>query len=242
MSLPTLRRKPALLERGWPWLLGGAVAIAILCALVGALTGRPRDASGGTHLRGYTGAGLLLGLFAAAMLLVALLYAARKRGPEHRGRLLRGTMAAWLWLHAATSALALVAALLHAGHGLLNTDLSTGKILLLVLGLLALSGVAWRIVYAVVPSLAAPRIGNYSQTASLDRAAQQLTEIEKIAAGKSAHFVELKDWVVAECPSPPRIVQASAALGPAERHDLEVVGRHAPSPRRALHPRRHQKQ
>ena len=234
MNPPPLRRNPALLERGWPWLVGGTLGAAVLCAMVMALAARPRDASGGTHLRGYTTPGLLLGVFAAAMILLALLYAARKRGREQRGRVLGGTMAAWLWLHVAASALALVTAALHAGHGLFDADFSSGKLLFGVIGLLVLSGVAWRVVYAVVPPRAAPQIGNYSQATSLDRAAQQLTEIEKIAAGKSAHFVELKAWIVAESPSPPRIMQAGAGLSPDERRDLEEVGRLAASRSRAL--------
>ncbi len=224
-GLPRLARERAALETPWPWLGVGLVASAALVGAVLAL---------GEPVRGYTITGLAAGGVTAAACVAAAVYALRKRSLQERWPIGRGTMAMWLWAHVAVGLVAIVALVAHAGFGLVSPIASSGKALALALLGIALSGVAWRLVYAIVPPIAAPRVHNYSRAQSLDRAEQQRTEIEKIAAGKSTAFQELRAWIVANDPSPPRVVQAGASLPPAERADLEEVRRLASSMRRAL--------
>lgn len=224
-GVPVLVRRRTALETPWPWLALGLVACGALGGLV---------ATSGEPLRGYTVGGLVSGGAAVGCTLLALLYSLRKRGMQEAWPIGRGTMAAWLWVHVAFGAIALVATVLHAGYGLISPTFSSGKLIVLVFVLVSLSGIAWRIVYAVVPPIAAPRIHNYSQAQSLGRAEEQRTELEKLAAGKSAGFRDLRDWIVAEGPSLQRVLQAGAPLPPEERRELEDLHRVGGSLRRAL--------
>ncbi len=227
MSNPTLTRKLRLFERPWPWMAvsaGGTCAFVVLAVLAtsGALDGFGRE------LRGYTSSGVILGSSAVALTLFALFYSLRKRSLQERLPFGRATMMTWLWLHVAVGALALVAATLHGGYGVISTHFSTGKLVFLVFALLALTGVAWRIVYSAVPKVAAPKIGNYSKSGSEKRAEEQLTEIEKLAAGRSDSLRRLKDWLVETERSGADIAQPTMQLPEEERGlvaELDVLAK-----------------
>ncbi|MEP7122869.1 MAG: multiheme c-type cytochrome [Byssovorax sp.] len=237
--IPGLRRKLGWLERGAPWLalsaigalvLGAAAALAAAGRLDGILAGDSADHA----LRGYTPFGLFLGIAATLLTLIAVAYSLRKRPLQERLPSGRGSMTLWLWLHVAAGLVAIAAVLAHAGYGLLGTELSTGKILFAIFALLSLSGVAWRVVYQVVPPAAAPKIGDYSERASDLRAEEQLIEIEKIAAGGSADLHRSKTWLIEAERSSAEIAAALAPLNEAEREKLMEIQRLADSRRRGL--------
>ena len=121
----------------------------------------------GFNLRGYTAFGVLMGIVAVVLSILTFFYSLRKRTwQEKMPKWLakrRGTMMMWLWGHVYLGVLALIAAVAHAGYGLFSFNLSSGKLLFAVFAVLVLSGVAWRLIYRVVPSQAQPKIGNYSQ-------------------------------------------------------------------------------
>jgi hypothetical protein len=241
MGAPLLQRKLRLLERPWPWLAVGTAATAFFVVLVilgtsGALESILDKELLGRELRGYTGTGLALGASAFVMSAIALAYSLRKRAMQERLPFGRATMMTWLWLHVAVGALALVAAVFHGGYGVVSANVSTGKVLFFVFMLLALTGVAWRIVYVTVPPVAAPQIGNYSKAGSQKRAEDQLTEIEKIAAGGSEALHRIKQWLL-EAPTDPRpdeVAQATASLSDDERAIVSELQVLAASRRRAL--------
>jgi len=214
-----LARKRRLLERHWPWFVAsgfGALALAIfILALDG---GRITGVEGlPAIVRGYTPVGVLLGVGAVVLSFLTFVYALRKRGLQEKLPFARSTLAAWLWSHVYLGLLALVLAFAHAGYGAITSTFSSGKILLLLLGLLVGTGVLWRFIYAVVPAAAAKAVGNYSAAASHARADACLVEIEKLAAGSSARFRELKTWVVPRTPSPAELAQALSSLPPEEQ-------------------------
>ena len=74
----------------------------------------------------------------------------------------------------------------HAGFGLFSNDFSSGKILYWTFFALVATGVVWRLVYWVVPGIAAPKVGNYSVAGSRKRAEDLLTEIEKLESRDEA--------------------------------------------------------
>jgi len=237
-GMPVGRRAPRLrpvrfFERQWPWFLAaGFVATAMIGWLAVVFTGAlesvdPYWFSG--NARGYTATGLTFAGVAVALALVALLYSVRKRSTG------KTTMMTWLWVHVYTGLLALVAAILHAGFGLTSAALTSGKALFFLFAVLVLSGIAWRLAYAFVPGVAAPQILNYSKVGSLRRAEEQVTEIEKLAAGKSEGFHRAKDWLLAAARGAAEVMHAAATLPPEERAAFEDVARLAASRSRALH-------
>jgi hypothetical protein len=235
VSKPILERKLRLLERPAPWVILGAVLFVVLLALVGlgfilaAALDRPSEAD----VRGYTIGGLALGVIAAALSMVALLYTLRKRVMQEslqRG----GTMMSWLWLHVTLGALAFLASLLHAGLGAISLVASSGKALFAAMAIVSLSGIVWRIRYAGVPQQAARQIGNYSQATSLKRAEELLTEIEKLAAGKSQGFHRVKEWLLAAPRSPAELQAIPSGIPQEELKDAEQLARLAASRHRAL--------
>src|SRR5262249_55975149 len=123
--MPSMHRRDhdgaAPLERAWPWLGATVVGAVALIALAlagadGALFGqRPED----RVLRGYTASGVFLGIAAVVLALLAVSYSLRKRPLQEKLPPGRGSMTAWLWLHVAAGILAVVAATLHAGRGML---------------------------------------------------------------------------------------------------------------------------
>src|SRR5258706_16170731 len=116
---------------------------------------------------------MLLGVFAGVLPGPTFFYSLRQRALQERMPFLKGTMMTWLSLHVWLGLLALGCAVLHAGFGLMSASFTSGKVLFFFFALLALTGVAWRLVYAFVPPSAAPQIGNYSQLGSAKRAETQ---------------------------------------------------------------------
>jgi hypothetical protein len=236
---PPLHRKLGWLERGAPWLVLsglGALVLGVTAELAaeGRFDGILAGDSADHALRGYTPFGLFLGVAATLLTLIAAAYSLRKRPLQERLGAGRGSMTLWLWLHVAAGLVAIAAVLAHAGYGLLGTELSTGKILFAIFALLSLSGIAWRVVYQVVPPAAAPKIGDYSERASDLRATSQLVEIEKVAAGGSAELHRLKARLVEAPLTPAEIAAALAPFGEGERVVLAEIQRLADSRRRGL--------
>ncbi len=234
-QVPVIRRTMRLFERQWPWILFAILATGGLGFFALSILGGLFDGEyGGRNLRGYTFAGLWLGGLSIALVVLTFLYSMRKRSMQEHMPLGKSTMMTWLWLHVYLGLLALFFAAAHAGFGLVSGGLSTGKVLFFVLGVIVLSGIAWRLAYRIVPPIAAPQIGNYAQAAMLRRAEEQLVEVEKIAAGKSPEFHSLKGWLLAELRSDAEVHQATARVPPEEREDLAELARHAASRHRAM--------
>jgi hypothetical protein len=233
-----IRRDVKLLERQWPWALLTCLFGALLLAFVGLTASgafeRIDPVVWGRNVRGYTGLGTLLGIVAVILTALTFFYSLRKRALQERMPFFKGTMMTWLSLHVWLGLLAFLCVVLHAGFGLVSSSFTSGKVLFFVFALLAASGVIWRMVYALVPSSAAPQIGNYSQFGSSKRAAEQATEIEKIAAGKSPEFHRIKDWMLAAERAPQEVAQASSHLAPQERAELEEIRALVASRNRAL--------
>jgi hypothetical protein len=232
---PVLQRKLRLLERPALWgvlTVIGALAfggIVVLGLVIAAALDRPEEAD----LRGYTVSGIILGVIAATLSTIALLYSLRKRAMQEPLRK-SGSMMSWLWLHVTFGILALASSMLHAGCGAVSLNASSGKALFFALLVVSVSGIVWRIRYATVPPAAAPKIGNYSQDQSRKRAEEQLTEIEKLAAGKSPIFHQLKEWLLAAPRSPAELQTVPSRLPPEELRDAERLVRLSASRHRAL--------
>ncbi len=165
--------------------------------------------------RGYTFTGVLLGLSSLALCALAFFYSLRKRGLQEKLPFGRSTMTAWLWAHVYFGVLALCTAALHAGYGLISLRFSAGKLAFFALFAVVVSGLVWRVIYALVPRLAAREVGNYSAGSSNARAESLAIEIDKLTAGGSPRFHELKAWALSGTPSDIQIRQAAASL-PAE--------------------------
>lgn len=207
-----LRRDVRLSERGWLWIVLAILTTLVMAGVLVAAFGGAFEKIDpfwfGANARGYTAIGLGLGGMAIFFTFLSYAFSLRKRSMQERWKIGRGTMMAWLWVHVTAGILALVAATLHAGFGLFSNSVSTGKILYWVFFFLVVSGVVWRIVYGVVPKIAAPRVGNYSEAGSKKRAQDLLTEIEKLAAGGSPALHQAKDWLLAARRSPQEVAQA----------------------------------
>jgi hypothetical protein len=234
-----IKRPTRLLERQWPWLFftivtAGALGFFMLLVF-GGLFDRFDTSFGGRNLRGYTATGITLGIAAVVLIGLTFFYSLRKRSLQEAMPLGKGTMMTWLWVHVYIGILALVVAMLHAGFGLVSGNMFTsGKVLFFLLALIMVSGVAWRLVYRIVPPNAAPRVGNYSQLGTQKRAEEQLVEVEKIAAGKPAEFHALKTWLLEGDRSASEVQQAAQRLPPDFQGDLFEIYKHAQSRSRAL--------
>ncbi len=219
MAAPSLTRRLRFFERQWPWLTFAALAALVTAAVVAALDAGVLEAYElfPSITRGYTFTGVLLGLSSLSLCAVSFFYALRKRGLQEQLPFGKSTMTAWLWAHVYFGLLALLTAGLHAGYGLLSLRFSSGKLAFLALFGIVASGLVWRVIYAVVPRLAARDVGNYSAGASTARADALSVEIEKLTAGGSARFHELTAWALSTAPSDIQIRQAAASLPPAEQ-------------------------
>jgi hypothetical protein len=182
--------------------------------------------------RGYTFAGLALGAVAFVCVLLTFGYSLRKRRrPSGKS----ATMMTWLWIHVYGGLLAFVLATVHAGPGVVSFEFTSGKVLWFALALVVLTGVVWRIVYALVPPVAGPQVVNYSKAGSARRATEQETEIEKLAAGKSRELHEAKAALLAAPRSPHEFAALAARVPPPEQPLLGELARLAAARHRALH-------
>lgn len=223
MNNRRLHRPVALLERHSLWIFTGVAAAAAIAAAIFIISLGAFPAFGslwwGRTLRGYTAPGILLGIASLVFFALTFAYSLRKRAwQETAPWLLRTTMAAWLWSHVYFGLLALVFVFFHAGSGLFTSGLSTGLIALILMALLILSGIVWRLIYGYVPALATAQVGNYSQSESRDQGQNDLIEIEKLSAGKSAEFHRLKEAILAG-----KKITTVGSLDAAEHADFEAV-------------------
>ncbi|MET0791975.1 MAG: multiheme c-type cytochrome [Polyangiaceae bacterium] len=214
MAATGLTRRLRLFERHWPWLTSSLIAGLLSAGVVAVLDAGLLEEYElfPSITRGYTFTGVLLGLSSLALCALAFFYSLRKRGLQERLPFGRSTMTAWLWAHVYFGVLSLVCAALHAGYGLISLQFSAGKLALFALFVVVVSGLVWRVIYAVVPRLAAREVGNYSAGTSTARAESISIEIDKLTAGGSARFHELKAWALAGTPSDIQIRQAAASL------------------------------
>jgi hypothetical protein len=166
-------------------------------------------------VRGYTLSGLLFGLSSVGLGVLTFLYTLRKRSLQEKMPI--GTMAGWLWGHVYLGSLCVFMAFLHAGYGTVGLELSLGKLLLIILVTLVVSGLIWRLVYAVVPVKAAAEVGHYSQAASRTRAATAQVEIDKLTAGRSPAFRQMVEWLLQVTASDSEVAQAARNIPPEEQ-------------------------
>lgn len=218
MSRP-LQKRRGVLERQWPWLAGSVLAALATAALVVAIDGGFLSdfVYFPAILRGYTLSGSFFGVACVALGLLSFLYSLRKRSLQERMPI--GTLAGWLWGHVYLGLLCVVLGFAHAGYGSFGFELSLGKLLLGLLIALGAGGLVWRVVYAVVPSRAAGDVGHYSQSASHQRAATLLVEIEKLGAGRSPPLRQMVDHLLQISASDTEVAQASRAV-PADEQAL----------------------
>ncbi|MEP7050528.1 MAG: multiheme c-type cytochrome [Pseudomonadota bacterium] len=220
-----LTRRLRFFERQWPWLVAAGLAALCTAGVVAALDAGlleeyelfPRIS------RGYTLTGVALGVSSLALCGLAFFYSLRKRGLQEQLPFGKSTMTAWLWAHVYFGLLALFSAAAHAGYGLISLQFSPGKLAFFALFGVVVSGLVWRIIYAVVPRLAAREVGNYSANASTARAEALSVEIEKLSAGCSARFHEVALWATTSLLTDIQVRQAAATLASEEQQRLVDV-------------------
>jgi len=214
-----LTRRLRFFERQWAWLSFSVFAALVTATIVAALDAGVLESYElfPSITRGYTLTGVLLGFSSLALCGISFFYSLRKRGLQEQLPFGKSTMTAWLWAHVYFGLLALLTAALHAGYGLFSLHFSAGKLAFLALFGIVISGLIWRVIYAVVPRLAARDVGNYSAGTSTARADSLSVEIEKLTAGGSPRFHELKAWALNATPSDIQIRQAAASLPPHEQ-------------------------
>jgi len=183
MKQTSLNRPTTRFERARPWIL----LVVVLLILI-AFTTRFQfnsirsllEARGDTFLLVTT-----LGVLTFLLILITFFYSLRKRSLQERAP---GTMMAWLQAHVYIGLLSLAVVFAHIWVPSFSQGWSSGKYALAVFGLLVLSGVAWRIVYYVIPPKIAENVGNLSVSDTKDKARTTRVEIDKLLAGKSAEF------------------------------------------------------
>ena len=224
MSRPLAKRR-SLLEHQWPWLASSLAAALVSAALVLAIDGGwlSEYAYFPAIVRGYTLSGLFFGVSSVGLGLLTFLYTLRKRSLQEKMPV--GTMAGWLWGHVYLGFLCVLMSLLHAGYGSVGLEFSLGKLLLLSLVVLVVTGLVWRVVYAVVPVKAAAEVGHYSQSASQTRAATAQVEIEKLSAGRSPALRQMVEWLMSVTASDTEIAQAARNIAPEEQGLIQELVR-----------------
>jgi hypothetical protein len=183
MKPTRLKRPMTRFERTWLWLLFAALA------LIGSIAGTMsafRWISALANSRGSMFALIIgLGIIIVVLIGITFFYSLRKRMFQEQAS---GSMMAWLHSHVYIGLLSVAVALLHVWVPSFSAGWSTGKVTLIVLALLVISGVAWRIVYAIVPPRVANEVGNLSTADTQDKVQLVRIEVDKVLAGKSAEF------------------------------------------------------
>lgn len=208
------RKQRKLFEYQSPWLIATLLGTLFSCGLTGALVSGVTGAR--QAFRGHAPLNVTLAIIAVLLFALSGFYLLRKRLFQEEFSLLRASMQSWLWAHIYLALFGTWLIVLHAGYSLLTLDITTGKLALLALFASIMSGLVWRLVYAIVPRRAAKSIGNYSTAASVAEAEQLDIEIEKLAAGRSTQFHQLKEYVVKHVVSPAELERQLAALTPDE--------------------------
>ncbi|HUG34079.1 MAG TPA: multiheme c-type cytochrome [Anaerolineales bacterium] len=126
-----------------------------------------------------------LGVLTVTLILITFFYSLRKRMLQERAS---GTMMAWLQAHVYLGLLSLAVVFVHIWVPSFSEGWTSGKYALAAFALLVLSGVAWRIVYVVVPPKVAENVGNLSVSDTKDKSRVVKVEVDKLLAGKSAEF------------------------------------------------------
>lgn len=233
MSKPKIERPVKLFERHWPWfLLSSFIGFVLLVFTLLLATGvleKADDLRFGPNIRGYTFAGIVLGLVALLFMFITAFYSSHKRR-----NVTGASMMTWLWSHVYFGLLAALAAVLHAGFGLVSLSFTSGKLLFFLLSIIVVSGVVWRLAYAVVPPKAAKQVLNYSKEGALDRAEQQALEIAKLTAGKSEALQRIKELLLVREVPPQELAALAQTVPPDEQALLEDLVQLAASRRRAL--------
>lgn len=233
MNKPRLSRPVVLFERQWPWaILALVIALVLTAATLFFATGilsHVNDLRFGPNLRGYTATGILMGLLSVFFVVLTLWYSARKRR-----NVTGASLMTWLWAHVYFGLLAVLAAILHAGFGLVSASFTSGKLLLVLFSVIAISGILWRIAYVTIPPKAAAQTLNYSREGAKKRADEQTLEIEKITAGRSKELQLVKDSLLAREVPAQELHAIAATLPPDDRALLDEMVQIAASRRRAL--------
>ncbi len=183
MNQKNLKRPTTRFERAKPWLLL-AVLILIVVGLAAILRFeaiRSLIEVTGTTFALVTG----LGVVTLILILIPLFYSLRKRNLQER---MPGTMMAWLQAHVYIGVLSLAVVFVHIWIPSFSQGWSSGKAALAVFALLVISGIAWRIIYSVIPPRVAENVGNLSTVDTREKSRIIKVEIDKLLAGKSTKF------------------------------------------------------
>ena len=183
MKQANLNRPTTRFERAKPWVLLGVLILIIAGFATGFKFNSLQSLEG--LVENTFALVVWLGVLTVALILVTIFYSLRKRNFQERAP---GTMMAWLQAHIYIGLLSLIVVFIHIWVPSFSEGWSSGKYALAVFGLLVLSGIAWRIVYSVVPPRVAGDVGNLSITDTEDKARIVKVEIDKLLAGKSAEF------------------------------------------------------
>lgn len=183
MKQTRINRPTTHTERAGLWIL--LAVMTLIAAGAAAIFGfksaaQAGDEAGNTFLL-VTGLGVLM----LILILIPFFYTFRKRGLQER---MPGTMMAWLQSHIFIGAFALAVVLVHIWVPSFSSGWTSGKSALAVFALLVVSGIAWRIVYMIVPPRVADDVGNLSTSDTKEKMRLVQVEIDKLLAGKPAEF------------------------------------------------------
>jgi cytochrome bd-type quinol oxidase subunit 2 len=167
-----INRQTRLFERATTWIGLGVVLFIILTAVVYGLYQPEEELTEASRSAMFN---LTVGLGILVVLLIAIVtfYSARKRLLQET---MPGTMMAWLKSHIYLAFLALGLALVHGFLAIFNSETSSGRVTLGIFVLLVVSGIAWRIVYTVVPPVVSNKVGNLA--AQDTRSKSQIVQID----------------------------------------------------------------
>ena len=183
MKQTSLHRPTTRFERARPWIL---LVVLILFLIAFATRFQFNAIRSLLEARGNTFALVTtLGVLTVILIVLTFLYSLRKRNLQERAP---GTMMAWLQAHVYIGLLSLAVVFAHIWVPSFAEGWTSGKYALAVFSLLVLSGVAWRIVYSIVPPNVAENVGNLSIFDTKDKTRTTKVEIDKLLAGKSAEF------------------------------------------------------
>lgn len=208
------RRPRRLLERPLPWLVGAVATFLVLFGIAFLIFNSIKN-GGGASGRGAFSLILFFGILALLLILATSFYSLRKRRRSFQEGM-PGTMMAWFKAHVWLGLLAFGAVIIHVLTRPISSDLSTGKLALIVFFLLVLSGVGWRLVYRRVPRSVSEEVGNLAVSDTQRRLDEVQVEIDKLSAGRSDHFQTLVAARLRGVPQP-ELDQQALALPEEER-------------------------
>jgi Cytochrome c554 and c-prime len=186
---PTPKRVRKMWERPLPWTIVGVVgflgAVAVGYELIKVIQN-----GGGASGRGAFWLISALGILAVALSATTFLYTFRKRSRRlQEGS--RATMMTWFKSHIWLGMLAFGVVIAHVLVRPITFNLSSGKLALIALFVLVLSGILWRLVYRRIPGQVASGPRNLAVVDTKQRLEGTQVQIDKLAAGKSPQFQAL---------------------------------------------------